>query len=238
MSNPIPTGRRILLVEDDENLGFVIRDNLEALGHKVEVHEDGKSGLNAFLSKQFDLCILDVMLPKMDGFELGQEIRKANSKVPLIFLTARGMKEDRIAGFRLGADDYITKPFSMEELELRIEVLMRRVYGTDESEVDVFQLGDYTFDYRNQLLMRNSEKQQLTVKEAGLLRLLSLHRNEVLTREKALEVVWGGNDYFAGRSMDVYISKLRKYLKEDQRLIIENIHGVGFRLEVSEQGKG
>lgn len=222
--------RKVFLVEDDESLSFVIQDNLEQQGFIVSSFPDGESALKGFFNSDFDLCILDVMLPKMDGFELAREIRKDNKKVPIIFLTARAMKEDKIEGFKLGADDYITKPFSIEELELRIEVLLKRVYGEQEEDKQVYSIGGFTFDYRNLTLIKDGEKQSLTQKEGKLLRLLAISQNEVLTREKALEVVWGEADYFSGRSMDVYISKLRKYLKADPTVSIENIHGVGFKL--------
>ncbi len=222
--------RKVFLVEDDESLAFVIQDNLEQQGFLVSSYADGESALRAFFNSEFDLCILDVMLPKMDGFALAREIRKDNQQIPIIFLTARAMKEDKIEGFTLGADDYITKPFSIEELELRIEVLMKRVYGEVHEDKQVYSIGTFTFDYRNLTLIRDGEKQSLTQKEGKLLRLLAISQNEVLTREKALEVVWGEADYFSGRSMDVYISKLRKYLKDDPQVAIENIHGVGFKL--------
>lgn len=222
--------RKVFLVEDDESLAFVIQDNLEQQGFMVSSYTDGEGALRAFFNSEFDLCILDVMLPKMDGFALAREIRKDNQQIPIIFLTARAMKEDKIEGFTLGADDYITKPFSIEELELRIEVLMKRVYGEVQEDKQVYNIGSFTFDYRNLTLIRDGEKQALTQKEGKLLRLLAISQNEVLTREKALEVVWGEADYFSGRSMDVYISKLRKYLKDDPHVAIENIHGVGFKL--------
>lgn len=222
--------RKVLLVEDDESLAFVIQDNLEEQGFHVSSFQDGTAALRAFFNSQYDLCILDVMLPKMDGFALAEEIRKDNKKVPIIFLTARAMKEDKIKGFRAGADDYITKPFSLEELELRIEVLMKRVYGSLQSEAHTYKIGHFTFNYRNLSLAGPEEEHTLTQKEGKLLRLLAMHKNELLTREKALEVVWGEADYFAGRSMDVYISKLRKYLKSDPSVSIENLHGVGFKL--------
>lgn len=228
----------MLVVEDDESLAFVIQDNLEQHGFIVQVCADGQEGLTAFFNSDFQLCLLDVMLPRMDGFELAQEIRKVNEKVPIIFLTARNLKDDKIAGFRAGADDYITKPFSIEELELRIEVLMKRVYGQEDAGQDIYNIGSFTFDYRKLQLIREGEKQQLTQKEGKLLRMLCIHRNDVLTREKALEVVWGANDYFAGRSMDVYISKLRKYLKADSSIEIHNIHGVGFSMKVEENMAG
>ena len=222
--------KRILLVEDDENLGFVVKDNLEVLGYKVDLAVDGQEGLNCFMNGQYHLCILDIMLPKKDGFELATTIRKANPKMPLVFLTARSMKEDKISGFQLGADDYITKPFSVEELELRVQALMKRVYEVEKEASDVFNIGACTFDYNNMLLTCGDQQQRLTAKEGKLLRMLCMHKNEVLKREEALEAVWGENDYFAGRSMDVFISRLRKYLSGDPKVTIENVHGVGFRL--------
>lgn len=222
--------REVFLVEDDESLAFVIQDNLEQQGFRVSHYPDGESAIKAFLNSDPAICILDVMLPKMDGFTLAKEIRQANKKVPIIFLTARGMKEDKITGFKIGADDYITKPFSIEELELRVEVLLKRVYGEQKEDDQVYNIGRFTFDYRNLILLKDGEKQSLTQKEGKLLRLLAISQNEILTREKALEVVWGEADYFSGRSMDVYISKLRKYLKDDPTVTIENIHGVGFSL--------
>lgn len=223
--------KRILLVEDDENLGFVVKDNLELIGYKVDLAKDGQEGLNRFMNNQYQLCILDIMLPKKDGFELAATIRKSSAKLPIIFLTARSLKEDKISGFQLGADDYITKPFSVEELELRVQALMKRVYEDGQTESpDVFELGKYHFDYNNMLLEGGPEPQRLTAKEGKLLRLLCMHKNEVLRREEALESVWGENDYFAGRSMDVFISRLRKYLSDDPVVTIDNVHGVGFRL--------
>lgn len=222
---------KILFVEDDDNLGFVVKDNLELMKYRVDHFIDGQSALKSFFATDYHLCILDVMLPEMDGFELAGEIRKANKSVPIMFLTARSMKDDRIHGFKLGADDYITKPFSLEELELRIDVLMKRVYGEMPGDDHIFTVGGYRFDYDSLELTKDGEKmQRLTKKEGRLLRQLCINKNEVLKREKALEVIWGENDYFAGRSMDVYISKLRKYLREDTSLKIENIHGVGFKL--------
>jgi two-component system, OmpR family, response regulator len=225
---------KIFLVEDDENLGFVIKDSLEDLKYRVDLFRDGAEALKSFFGTDYHLCILDIMLPKKDGFELATEIRNANSHIPLMFLTARSMKEDRIKGFKLGADDYITKPFSLEELELRVNVLIKRAYGTPEKIDSKFKIGDYVFDYDNLDLVCGLGKNRLTKKEGRLLRQLCINKNEVLKREKALEIIWGENDYFAGRSMDVYISKLRKYLKEDPKIKIENIHGVGFKLIVND----
>ncbi len=224
---------KILLVEDDENLGFVVKDNLEEMGYEVAHARDGHEAQKLFYKHEFDVILMDVMLPKVDGFELTAEFRAANPGIPVIFLTAKSLKEDRIRGFKLGADDYVTKPFSMEELQLRIEALMKRVYGHLQEGGKSFRIGRYEFDYENMQLRLADKVQKLTQKEAELLRLLCVKQNEVLKREKALELIWGENDYFAGRSMDVFISKLRKHLSEDPDVSIENLHGVGFKLSVS-----
>jgi len=226
---------KILLVEDDENLGFVVKDNLEEMGYDVAHARDGHEAQRLFYKHDFDVILMDVMLPKVDGFELTAEFRAANPEIPVIFLTAKSLKEDRIRGFRLGADDYVTKPFSMEELQLRIEALMKRVYGNMQDAEKTFRIGRYEFDYDSMQLRLGEKVQKLTQKEAELLRLLCVKKNEVLKREKALELIWGENDYFAGRSMDVFISKLRKHLSEDPHVSIENLHGVGFKLSVSEE---
>jgi len=228
----------LLLVEDDDNLGFILKDYLEMIGYKVDLQKDGVAGMESFNAnrEKFDLCILDIMLPKKDGFTVAQEIRLKSKSTPIIFLTAKSMKEDRIKGLKVGADDYITKPFSTEELTLRIEAILRRYQTTNKNpEVnDSYQIGAYTFDYNNQLLVIEDQEMHLTKKEAEVLHLLCLHRDKLLRREVVLKNVWGENDYFMGRSMDVYITKLRKYLKADERISILNIHGTGFRLEVNE----
>jgi DNA-binding response OmpR family regulator len=228
------TKPNIMLVEDDKNLGFVLKDFLELSGYKVELCEDGVSGLETFMQGLFDLCILDVMMPLKDGFSLAQEIRKANRMVPIIFLTARSMEEDKIRGFKSGGDDYVTKPFSTEELKLRIESLLKRsVYNVSNGEAEiVFTIGTFTFDYSSQLLSSHSGERRLTKKEAELLKLLCQNLNKVLRRELALKTVWGEDDYFMGRSMDVYITKLRKFFSEDPDISIVNVHKIGFKLEV------
>lgn len=221
----------ILLVEDDPSLGFVIKDNLTHKGYLVELAENGEEGLRVFDERPFDLCILDVMLPKKDGFSVAQAIREKNKNVPILFITAKSMLEDKIIGFQSGGDDYIVKPFSMEELFLRMEVFLRRstvVVNTDTS----FALGTFTFDCQNLTLQRSSGAKTLTQKEAEVLKLLCVNRQRVMKREEILTTVWGDDDYFMGRSLDVFISKLRKYLKEDPKVEIVNYHGVGFRLEV------
>ncbi len=230
-----PAQIRLLLAEDDLNLGDVIRDLLEIKGYGVVLCRDGESSLDAFLKGAFDLCLIDIMLPKMDGFALARAIRKADRRVPLIFLTAKGMKEDRIEGFKAGGDDYITKPFHTEELLLRIEAVLRRTRdfaGDQPREEAVASIGSYAFDYANRTLEIKGEKRSLTQKESDLLRLLARHRNEILERDAAMRVIWGNEGYFVARSMDVYISKLRKYLAGDPRVEIQNVHGRGFKLIV------
>jgi DNA-binding response OmpR family regulator len=223
---------RILLVEDDPSLGFVIQDNLSLKGFDVTLCKDGEAGEETFLKSTFDLCILDVMLPKKDGFSIAKTIRQKNSQVPILFLTAKSMVEDKLAGFQSGADDYITKPFNLEELVCRIEVFLRRTNGVaEEKSGKILQVGGFAFDPLNLVLKTNSTEKTLTQKEADVLKLLYQNRDRVLKREEILKQVWGDDDYFMGRSMDVFISKLRKYLKEDPSIQIVNYHGVGFRLE-------
>lgn len=223
--------KKILLVEDDESLGFVIKDNLESKGYFVQLSKDGEAGLNDFDSQTFDLCLLDVMLPKMDGFTLAEKIRQRSKVTPIIFLTAKGMQEDKLEGFKLGGDDYITKPFSMEELTYRIEVFLRRV-GTVADESTIRSLGSYSFDLNSFTLSIGDQAQKLTRREAEILQFLSDRMDTLVKREELLIALWGDDDYFKGRSMDVFISKLRKYLKADENVDIENYHGVGFKLVV------
>lgn len=224
----------ILLVEDDQNLGFVIQDALKRKGYTVHLSRDGKEGLKRFNEHVYDLCVLDVMLPQKDGFSLAEDIRLTNSHVPIVFLTAKSQTEDRIAGFKAGGDDYITKPFSHEELVLRIEAILRRTQGRGDDARDRqrFELGAYTFDHLNLMLSHPSEERKLTKKEADVLRLLCMHQDQVLPRELVLNMVWGDDTYFLGRSLDVFISRLRKYLKLDPNVRIANVHGVGFKLQV------
>jgi DNA-binding response OmpR family regulator len=222
---------RILLVEDDINLGFVIKDNLEINAFEVVLCDDGEKGWQSYQQSEFDICVLDVMLPKKDGFSLAQSIRQQNEQVPIIFLTAKSMKEDKIAGFRIGADDYMTKPFSIEELILRIEVFLKRSKPVLTSP-QIFTLGAYTFEPTNLLLTLGDQKQYLTQKEADILKLFCQNRDQTLRREEILKQIWGDDDYFIGRSLDVFISKLRKYLKDDDRIELLNLHGIGFRLVV------
>lgn len=222
---------KILLVEDDPSLGFVIKDNLEMKGYQVTLCNDGESGENTFHQNTFDLCILDVMMPRKDGFTVARNIRKKDTQVPILFVTAKSMLEDKVEGFSAGGDDYITKPFSVEELQMRIEVFLRRSNGR-ESVDTVFKLGKFEFDSSNLTLGTPGNTRTLTQKESDVLGLLCKNRDRVLKREEILKAVWGDDDYFLGRSMDVFISKLRKYLKDDPTVQIVNYHGIGFRLEI------
>lgn len=229
---------KILLCEDDENLGMLLREYLQAKGYAATLCPDGEVGYREFLKTKFDICVLDVMMPKKDGFTLAQEIRQANTEIPIIFLTAKTLKEDILEGFKIGADDYITKPFSMEELVFRIEAILRRVRGKKTKESTMYTIGRFTFDTQKQLLTldNNPEKAtKLTTKENELLALLCAHSNEILQRDYALKTIWIDDNYFNARSMDVYITKLRKHLKPDPQVEIINIHGKGYKLIVPDE---
>lgn len=225
---------KILLAEDDPNLGEILKDYLELKGKfDVSLCKDGEEALRTFNKESFDLCILDVMMPKKDGFTLGRDIRELNPDIPIIFATAKGMMEDKSEAFGLGGDDYITKPFRVEELLMRINALLKRANKEKVSEEELptqFQIGRFQFDYTNQVITIDGKQQKLSTKEAELLRLLCLNMNEVLTRETALLQIWHDDNYFNGRSMDVFLSKLRKYLKEDPDVEIVNVHGKGYKL--------
>ncbi len=220
----------LLYVEDDETLGFVTKDNLELNDFKVSHAKDGKEALRMFSNDSFDLCLIDVMLPELDGYSVAKEIRSRHSEIPIIFLTAKSLKEDRILGLKIGADDYITKPFSIEELILKIKIFLKRKYVTGSNELPILKIGKYTLDHDNLRLSIDDKASQMTKKEADLLKMLIVNKNKIVERGTILERIWGENDYFMGRSMDVFISRLRKYLKEDKSITVENIHGVGFRL--------
>lgn len=220
---------KILYVEDDETLAFVTKDNLEENGYAVEHFDNGDAALKAFEKRYYDICLLDVMLPIMDGFELAKSIRSTNKEVPILFLTAKSLAEDKIKGLKLGADDYITKPFSIEELILKIEVFLKRKFIAEEKLVK-YQFGIFSYDHENLKLSTDHDTFDLTQKEGDLLQLLVENKTNIIRREDILKKLWGENDYFLGRSMDVFISRLRKYLKSDPTINIENIHGVGFRL--------
>jgi DNA-binding response OmpR family regulator len=227
---------KILLVEDDTNLGFVIKDFLEISQFHVIHKTNGLDGLTAFRKGSFDLVLLDIMLPLYDGFSVAEEIRRSDCETPIIFITAKSLKDDRIKGYRIGADDYITKPFSTEELKLRIQAILRRTRYRFLKQTDntIFNIGSYTFDYQNHLLTSASLEKRLTKREADVLKLLCMNKNQVLRRDIALKTIWGEDDYFMGRSMDVYIAKLRKMFKSEPAISITNIHNTGFILEVKE----
>ncbi|MDO4800755.1 MAG: response regulator transcription factor [Prevotellaceae bacterium] len=228
---------RILLCEDDENLGMLLREYLEAKNFKVDLCIDGQEGYDAFQENQYDLCILDVMMPRMDGFTLASKIREINVNVPFMFLTAKTLRDDVKAGFELGADDYITKPFSMEEVVFRIEAILRRVRGQKSRETIVYTLGKFTFDSQKQTLSINDKTEKLTTKESDLLKLLCNKMNELMPRDYALRAIWIDDNYFNARSMDVYITKLRKHLKADPNVEILNVHGKGYKLVIAEEEK-
>lgn len=219
-----------MLVEDDESLAFVVKDNLTIRGYEVVHYSDGATAAKEFTNQEIDVCLLDVMLPNMDGFELGKQIRSNDRNVPILYLTAKSMQEDKLEGFKSGGDDYITKPFSMEELIFRIEVFLKRKISLDKT-ISSFTLGNYEFDYSELTLTIGDSKKHLTQKEADVLNFFCLNKGRVVKREEILKHVWGDDDYFLGRSLDVFISKLRKYLSEDNSINIKNIHGVGFSFE-------
>ena len=226
---------KILLVEDDTNFGNVLRNYLDMQGYEVILKRDGAEGLEAFNNRKYDLCIFDVMMPKMDGFTLASKVREMDKKTPIIFLTAKGMKEDVIKGYRTGADDYLTKPFDTEVLLHKIEVILKRSLGVlDMQDQSSFTIGKYTFDYKMRAVTNGDTVHTLSPKEAELLRLLCMHQNDLLPRAKALKLIWGDDNYFNGRSMDVFITRLRKYFKDDPRIEINTLHGKGMRLVVSE----
>lgn len=222
--------KKILLVEDDPNLGLVLTDFLKMEGFTVSLATDGEKGLDAFSSSHYDLCLLDCMMPKMDGFTLASKIRTSNQDIPIIFLTAKSLKEDKLKGFDLGGDDYITKPFDEEELVRRVNAVLKRSISTPEVKEQNFSLGDFTYDHLNLTLAKDGKVSRITQKEGEVLYLLLKSKDNVLRREDILVKVWGENDYFMGRSLDVFITKLRKHLKLDSKIKIENVHGVGFIL--------
>lgn len=223
---------RILLAEDDKNLGDILKTYLEAKGFPTVLCVNGELALDLFLRENFDFVILDIMMPLKDGFTVAREIRKSDKKVPILFLSAKSMQEDILKGFQLGADDYITKPFSMEVLMMRMNAILRRTQGQEKSlpPSTVFKIGTFVFDYQRQLLILNEQEQKLTAKEAELLHLLCQNANEVLDRSQALKEIWKDDSYFNARSMDVYITKLRKFLKDDPEVELLNVHGIGFKL--------
>ena len=221
---------RILLAEDDNNLGSLLRDYLGAKNFSTDLLPDGEQAWRSFNDNEYDLCILDIMMPKLDGIELASNIRKVNPDIPIIFLTAKNMEKDVIEGFAAGADDYITKPFSMEELLYRIEAILRRSKNRVDEDADHYEVGKFTFYPLTQMLVIEDESVKLTTKESDLLKLLCIHKNEILERNYALKSIWIDDNYFNARSMDVYITKLRKYLKRDSSVSILNVHGKGYKL--------
>ncbi len=229
---------KILLVEDDLSMGFLLREFLEDEGFDVKLCKDGKSGLTAFQRNSYDLCILDVMMPGMDGFSVAKQLKEMKPGVPFLFLTARSLKDDKLRGFALGAEDYVTKPFDEEELLCRIRVLLKRrdaLMRHEAEQPERFSIGSYAFDYARHELSHKEQTWRMTEKETEVLRLLCLHRNQILRREEAVEKIYGKRDYFLGRSFDVFISKLRKMLRHDPRISIDNVFKVGFILNVPEE---
>ena len=222
---------KILYAEDDETLAFLTKDNLE-LYYEVTHCNDGELALETFKTNHFDICVLDIMMPKKDGFELAEAIRKINADIPIIFLSAKTLKEDRIKGLRLGADDYLVKPFSIEELLLKIEVFLKRSHKQEMGGKNTYTIGKYQFDHKNFLVFNETEKINLTQREAELLKLFLDNKNVVMKREEILKSLWGNDDYFLGRSLDVFISRLRKILANEKGIAIENLHGIGFKFSV------
>jgi len=222
---------KILLAEDDENLGLLLKEYLIAKGYDTDLYPDGEMAYHGFMRNHYNVCLLDVMMPKKDGFTLAKDIRLINADIPIVFLTAKNMKEDVLEGFKIGADDYMTKPFSMEELIFRIEAILRRVSTENQpSDQSIFNIGIYSFDARKQILSHEDEEVKLTTKESDLLRLLVSNANKILERNYALKAIWIDDNYFNARSMDVYITKLRKHLKDDPSVEIINVHGKGYKL--------
>lgn len=218
---------KILYAEDDKTIAFLIQDSLESY-YDINCYSDGRSALDAFNSQSFDICLLDIMMPELNGFELAQQIRNKNSEIPIIFISAKALKEDRIKGLKLGADDYLVKPFSIEELILKIEVFLKRTKRTDASPL-TYKVGKYNFDPKNYTLQDTENSISLTQRESELLLYFIRNKNTVLKRQDILKAIWGDDDYFMGRSLDVFISRLRKVLADEQNILIENLHGIGFR---------
>jgi DNA-binding response OmpR family regulator len=226
---------KILLVEDDPNFGTVLKDYLTMSGYDVKLATDGERGSDLFLKDEFNLCVLDVMMPKKDGFTLAAEIKRINPDMPIIFLTAKTLQQDVLEGFKIGADDYITKPFNSEELIFRIAAVLKRGKLKPNQQQKEFTVGKFHFNYKSRILKHDGQEAKLSPKEAELLRLFCMKVNDIVYREEALKQIWGRDDYFTARSMDVFVTKLRKYLKDDPTLEIVNIHGNGFRLNVEEE---
>jgi len=220
---------RVLLAEDDLSLGYVVKDNLEEAGYEVVLCPDGETAWQQYQQRESDICLLDIMMPNKDGFTVAKKIRQKSDIVPILFLTAKSLEEDKLKGFRSGADDYLTKPFSMKELLMRMEVFLRRTKKLQSDQMVEYKIGKLRFLFNDLKIFNDSEVSNLTQKEADLLKFLCEHPNRILRREEVLLNVWGKDDYFLGRSMDVFITKLRKHFKADPDVILETIHGVGFR---------
>ncbi len=225
---------RILLVEDDSNLAFVLKDNLERKGYDITLCKDGVEGLSHFSKESYDLCLCDVMMPKMDGITMAERIRASNHQIPIIFISAKSLLDDKLVAFKVGGDDYLIKPFSMDELLFKVDVFLRRNKSAApaESPLSIMSIGQYQFDFPNLTLTYGNERMTLTMREGEVLKFLVVRKDQLVPREELLKQIWGRDDYFLGRSLDVFISRLRKYLKDDPKIAIENIHGVGFRLVV------
>ncbi len=222
----------ILYVEDDEDLAFITKDQLELAGYRIDLYSNGMDALGALQKSKYDLCLLDIMLPQLDGFSLAKKIREISQHIPILFLTAKSLEEDKITGFKIGADDYITKPYSINELTYKIKVFLKRGKVQKEGPKNEYSLGEYRFYVSELTLVRNNQKSRLTTREAEVLLLLLQNANRTVRREDILTQIWGENDYFSGRSLDVFISRLRKHLKKDPNICIENIHSVGFKLSI------
>ena len=223
---------RLMYVEDDDVLSFITKDSLEEKGFQIYHYPNGEAAFNAFKNQGFDLCIIDIMLPKMDGYTLAQKIREIDYEIPIIFLTAKSLKEDKIKGLTLGADDYLTKPFSMEELILKLQIFLKRKKVVKTDSEQIYNIGKYIFNHTYLTLIIGDVQKRLTQKEADLLLFLFENKSKLIKRSEVLNKIWRQDDYFAGRSMDVFISRLRKYLSEDENIEIENIHGVGFKFNI------
>ena len=230
-------GIKILVAEDDPNLGTILRAYLQQKGFTVFLAVDGQMAIEFFKQEEIDACVLDIMMPIKDGYTVAKEIRRLDKRVPILFLSAKSLEADKLKGFELGADDYITKPFSMEELLARISATLRRSYDDNKPENNIFVIGNYTFDYNHQTLTINGEEQKLTSKESELLRMFCINFNTLIERQNTLQKIWKDDSYFAARSMDVYITKLRKYLKKDPTIQRVNVHGVGFKLTSKDASK-
>ena len=227
----------IFLVEDDLSFGAVLKSYLELNDYKVTWVDDGKFAIDKFRSDNYHICILDVMLPNVDGFTIGKEIRKINKDIPMVFLTAKTLKEDILKGYNVGADDYVTKPFDTEVLLCKVRAIIKRQSTAPANNEVIFEIGSYKFDSKLRQVVRDGVKQNLSPKESDLLKLLCQNKNELLPRETALQTIWGDDGYFTARSMDVFVTKLRKYLTDDPSVEIKNIHGSGFSLEIRDYSK-